>query len=92
MGPGAVTIWRFRASFVSVRAWKPYGSHGAAKARIQASGQVDALIVSAPQTVRHPLREPTGKHRIRGCAALRPGSITDPAAAYNLALHSAARR
>jgi transposase len=54
---------------------------GAMKARIQAGGQVDALIVSAPQIVRQSLRGLAGKHRIRGCAALRPGPITDPAAA-----------
>ena len=56
---------------------------GAMKARIQAGGQTDALIVSAPQTVRQPLRGLTGRHRIRGCAALRPGPITDPVAAHN---------
>jgi transposase len=38
------------------------------------------------------LRGLTGKHRIRGCAALRPGPITDPAAATRLALRSASRR
>jgi transposase len=65
---------------------------GGMKARIQAGGQIDALIVSAPQTVRQSLRGLTGNHRIRGCAALRPGPITDPAAATKLALRSAARR
>jgi transposase len=65
----------------------------AMKARIQAGGhQIDALIVSAPQAVRQSLRGLTGKHRIRGCAALRPGPITDPVAAHRLALRSAARR
>ena len=48
---------------------------GAMKARIQAGNQIDALIVSAPQSVRQSLRGLTGKHRIRGCAALRPGPI-----------------
>jgi transposase len=65
---------------------------GAMKARIQAGNQIDALIVSAPQTVRQSLRRLTGRHRIRGCAALRPGPITDPAAATKLALRSASRR
>lgn len=62
------------------------------KARIQAGGQIDALIVSAPQTVRQSLRGLTGKHRIRGCAVLRPGPVTDPAAATKVALRSLARR
>jgi transposase len=65
---------------------------GAMKARIQAGGQIDALIVSAPQPVRQSLRALTGKHRIRGCAALRPGSVTDSAAATKVALRSLARR
>lgn len=50
---------------------------GAMKARIQAGVQVDALVLSAPQTVRQSLRGLAGKHRIRGCAALRPGPIAD---------------
>jgi transposase len=57
----------------------------AMKARIQAGNQIDALVVSAPQTVRQSLRELTAKHRIRGCAALRPGPVTDPAAATKAA-------
>ncbi len=65
---------------------------GAMKARIQAGGQIDGLIVSAPQAVRQSLRRLAGKHRIRGCAALRPGPVTDPAAATKVALRSAARR
>ncbi|MEU7902218.1 IS110 family transposase [Actinoplanes sp. NPDC049118] len=64
----------------------------AMKARIQAGGQIDALIVSAPQTLRQSLRVLTGKHRIRGCAALRPGPVNDPAAATKVALRSLARR
>jgi transposase len=62
------------------------------KARIQAGGQIDALIVSAPQAVRQSLRGLTGKHRIRGCAALKPGPIADPPAATKFALRSAACR
>jgi transposase len=65
---------------------------GAMKARIQAGNQVVALIVTAPQAIRQPLRGLTGKHRIRACAALRPGPTTDPAAAHRFALRSAARR
>jgi transposase len=65
---------------------------GAMKARIQAGGQIDGLLVSAPQIVRQSLRGLTGKHRVRGCAALRPGPVTDPAAATKVALRSLARR
>ena len=64
----------------------------AMKARIQAGNHIDALIVSAPQAVRQSLRGWTGKHRFRGCAALRPGAVTDPAAATKTALRSLARR
>jgi transposase len=63
---------------------------GAMKALTQTSGQIDALIVSAPQAVRQ-LRGVVDKHRIRACAALRPRP-TDLAAATKLALRSAARR
>lgn len=54
---------------------------GAMKARIQAGGQLEALIVSAPESVRQLLRGLAGKHRVRACAALRPGAVTDPATA-----------
>jgi transposase len=47
---------------------------GAMKARIQAGAQLDALIVTAPEPVRAPLRKLSSKQRIRACAALRPGS------------------
>ena len=43
------------------------------KARIQAGAQLDALIVTAPEPVRAPLRKLTSKQRIRACTALRPG-------------------
>lgn len=65
---------------------------GAMKARVQAGAQLDALIVSAPESVRQLLRKLTRKDRIRACAALRPGPVTDPAAATKLALRSLARR
>lgn len=65
---------------------------GAMKARIQAGGQLDGLVVSAPQSVRQALRGLTGKHRVHGCAALRPGPVTDPTAATKVALRSLARR
>lgn len=46
---------------------------GAMKGRIQAGAQIDALILTAPEPVRAPLRKLTSKQRIRACAALRPG-------------------
>jgi transposase len=65
---------------------------GAMKARIQAGAQIDAIIVSAPEPVRSPLRKLKPRQRIRACAALRPGSPTDPASATKAALRSLARR
>ena len=65
---------------------------GAMKARIQAGGQLEALVVSAPESVRQLVRGLAGKRRVRACAALRPGLITDPATATKAALRSLARR
>jgi transposase len=65
---------------------------GAMKARIQAGAQLEALIVTAPESVRAPLRKLTSKQRIRACAALRPGPVADPASAVKTALRTLARR
>lgn len=65
---------------------------GAMKARIQAGAQLDALVLTAPEPVRAPLRKLTSKQRIRACAALRPGPVADPAAATKTALRALARR
>ena len=65
---------------------------GAMKARIQAGAQLDALILTAPEPVRAPLRNLTSKQRIRACAALRPGPVSDPASAVKIALRALARR
>jgi transposase len=65
---------------------------GAMKARIQAGAQIDAVITSAPEAVRSPLRKLNPRQRIRACAALRPGSLADPATATKTALRSLARR
>jgi len=65
---------------------------GAMKARIQAGAQIDAVITSAPEPVRNPLRKMTPRKRIRACAAFRPGTLNDPAAATKTALRSLARR
>jgi hypothetical protein len=45
------------------------------KVRIQAGAQLDALIVTAPEQVRAPLRKLTSRQRIRACAALRPRPV-----------------
>jgi hypothetical protein len=65
---------------------------GAMKARIQAGAQIGAIIVSAPEPVRSPLRKLNPRQRIRACAALRPGPPIDPASATKAALRSLARR
>ena len=62
------------------------------KARIQGGAQIDAIITSAPEQVRGQLRKLNPRQRIRACAALRAGPITDPAAATKAALRSLARR
>jgi transposase len=59
---------------------------GAMKARIQAGAQIGAIIVSAPEPVRSPLRKLNPRQRIRACAAI------DPASATKAALRSLARR
>jgi transposase len=65
---------------------------GAMKARIQAGAQIDAVIVSAPEPARGPLRKLNPGQRIRACAALRPGPTGDPASATKTAPRSLARR
>lgn len=65
---------------------------GAMKGRIQAGAQIDALILTAPEPVRAPLRKLTSKQRIRAWAALRPGQVIDPASAVKTALRALARR
>jgi transposase len=62
------------------------------KARIQAGAQLDAVITSAPESVRGPLRKLTPRQRIRACAAFHPGALDDPAAATKAALRCLARR
>jgi transposase len=56
---------------------------GAMKARIQAGAQIEAVITSAPETVR--------RQRIHACAGLRPGAAHDLAAATKTAPRSLAR-
>ncbi|MFG3559018.1 IS110 family transposase [Micromonospora sp. NPDC047557] len=65
---------------------------GAMKARIQAGGQLEGLIVTAPEPVRQLVRGLAGKTRIRVCATLRPGTMSDPTTATKVALRRLARR
>jgi transposase len=65
---------------------------GAMKACVQAGAQLDALIVTAPESVRAPLRKLTSKQRIRAWPALRPGPVSDPASAVKTALRALAHR
>jgi transposase len=65
---------------------------GAMKARIQAGAQLDAIILTAPEQVRGPLRRLSSRQRVRACACLRPGPLTDPVNATKAALRSLARR
>jgi transposase len=65
---------------------------GAMKARVQAGDQLESLVVSAPETVRAPLRKLSTKQRVRVCAAYRLGPIDNPAAATKHALRILARR
>lgn len=62
------------------------------KARLRAGARLGAIIVSAPEHVRTPLRKLTPRQRIRACAALRPAPLADPTAAAKSALRSLARR
>jgi transposase len=62
------------------------------KARIQAGSQIDAIIVSAPEQARGPLRKVIPRQRIRACAALCPGPLANPPSSTKATLRSLARR
>ena len=62
------------------------------RARIQAGAQIEAIIVSAPEQVRAPLRKLISRQRLRACAALRPGPVNNSASATKTALRSLAPR
>jgi transposase len=64
----------------------------AMKARTQAINSLKGLVVSAPEELRHQLRELTAIRLVRRCARLRPGDIVDPLAATKQALRSLAIR
>lgn len=67
--------------------------HSAVKARTQAANQLQTLLVTAPEKLRHRLRELPTKELVATCARLRPGNDPDDVqTATKFALRSVARR
>jgi transposase len=67
--------------------------HSAVKARSQAANQLKALVVTAPEELRHRLRELPTKELVATCARLRLGNDPDDVeTATKFALRSVARR
>ena len=65
----------------------------AVKARTQAANQLQALLVTAPESLRHRLRELPTKNLVDTCARFRPGAApSDVQTATKFALRSVARR
>jgi transposase len=64
----------------------------AVKARSQAANQLDSLIVTAPDQLRVQLRRLAAARLVEVAAALRPGELDSPVAAFKLALRELARR
>jgi transposase len=65
----------------------------AVKARTQAANQLQALLVTAPEALRHRLRELLTKELVATCARFRPGDDPDNIeTATRFALRSVARR
>jgi transposase len=65
----------------------------AVKARTQAANQLKALLVTAPEVLRHRLRKLLTKELVTTCARLRPGNDPDNfETATKFALRSVARR
>src|SRR5215210_2006419 len=65
----------------------------AVKARSQAANQLQALLVTAPEELRHSLRERPTKGLVATCARFRPGKEPDDVrTATKIALRSVARR
>src|SRR3712207_3419748 len=65
----------------------------AVKARTQAANQLQALLVTAPEDLRHRLRELPTKDLVDTCARFRPGAgLNDVQTATKFALRSVARR
>jgi len=67
--------------------------HSAVKARSQAANQLKSLLVTAPEELRHRLRELPTKELVATCARLRLGNDPDDVeTATKFALRSVARR
>ena len=64
----------------------------AIKARTQAINQLHALVVTAPEQVKHQLRGLSTKARIRACAAFRPGTADTTTTVAKKTLRYLARR
>lgn len=64
----------------------------ALKARVQASNQLQSLVVTAPEELRSHLRDLTVKNLARTAARFRPGPPTTALAATKVALAEIARR
>ena len=64
----------------------------AVKARTQAINQLHALVVTAPEQVKHQLRDVSGNTRIKICAGFRPGTAETTTAYAKKALRVLARR
>ena len=64
----------------------------AVKARTQAINQARQLLVTAPESVRAPLRDRAWRDLARACAKLRPADLSDPVSATKAALRHLGRR
>ena len=64
----------------------------AVKARTQAINQPRQLLVTAPESVRAPLRNRSWLDLARACAKLRPADLSDPVGATMAALRHLGRR
>ncbi len=64
----------------------------AVKARTQAINQARQLLVTAPESIRAPLRDRSWRDLARACARLRPADLSDPVGATKAALRHLGRR
>ena len=64
----------------------------ATKARTQAANQIHSLVVTAPEEVKHQLRDMTLKAKVRVCVRWRPGPEQTTTAYAKMALRHLARR
>ena len=64
----------------------------AVKARTQAANQIHALVVTAPEPVKHQLRGMNLKTRVKICARFRPGAESSSVSYAKRALRHLARR